>query len=196
MKELEAMNVLLRAIGSSPVNSLETPHPDAANAKATLKRIRTQAQTRGWWFNIDYDVTLQPNEVGEIEIPSYVTSLKMLDRSYVKRGDKLYNNITQTYVIGCAVVVRNMQRTVDWDELPQSMQDYITYFAASQFVQDELEDPNKVKYFQELAGMAMLDVKKQDLEEGQYNMFDRPQFRKNRAGVRPYRQTSAYRILQ
>lgn len=195
MKELEAMNVLLRAIGSSPVNSLETPHPDAANAKATLKRIRLQAQNRGWWFNVDYNVTFTQNETGEIEIPSYISSIKMLDRSYVKRGDKIYNTVNQTYLINCNLVAERVIRMVDWDELPQSMQEYITYFAASQFVQDELEDPSKTGYFQEQAGLAMLDVKKQDLEEGQYNMFDRPEYRKNRAGIRPYRQVTAYRNI-
>lgn len=196
MQELEAMNVLLRAIGSSPVNSLETPHPDAANAKATLKRVRLQAQKRGWWFNVDYNVTLQPDENGEIAIPSYISSLQMVDRSYVKRGDKLYNKVQQTYYIGCEVVVSRMIRMLDWDELPESMQDYIMYFAASLFIRDELEDPNKEQSFQQSAGMAMLDVKKQDLEEGQYNMFDRPEFRKNRSGVRPYRQTLEHRILK
>ena len=196
MKELEAMNVLLRAIGSSPVNSLETPHPDAANAKATLKRLRLQAQNRGWWFNVDYNVTFTQNETGEIEIPSYISSLKMLDRTYVKRGDKLYDTVNQTYVINCDLVAARVIRMVDWDELPQAMQEYITYFAASQFVQDELEDSAKTAHFQEQAGMAMLDVKKQDLEEGQYNMFDRPKFRQNRAGIRPYRQVLSHRIIQ
>lgn len=190
------MNVLLRAIGSSPVNSLETPHPDAANAKATLKRLRLQAQNRGWWFNVDYNVTFTQNVSGEIVIPSYVSSLKMLDRTYVKRGNKLYDTVNQTYVIDCDLLAARVIRMVDWDELPQAMQEYITYFAASQFVQDELEDPAKTAHFQEQAGMAMLDVKKQDLEEGQYNMFDRPKFRRNRAGVRPYRQVLSHRIIK
>lgn len=194
MKELEAMNVLLRAIGSSPVNSLETPHPDAANAKSTLKRIREQAQNRGWWFNIDYDVLLTKDEVGEIPIPSYISSLKMLDRNFVKRGDKLYDKVNQTYKINCDVIAKVIIRIVEWDELPQSMQQYITYFAASQFIRDELEDPTKERAFQESAGMAMLDIKKQDLEEGQYNMFDRPQFQRNRAGIRPYQTQELRRI--
>lgn len=195
MQELEAMNVLLRAIGSSPVNSLATPHPDAANAKSTLKRIREQAQNRGWWFNVDYDVTFTQNKVGEVPIPSYITSLKMLDRRFVKRGDKLYDTINQTYKINCDVKAIRTIRMVEWDELPQSMQQYVTYFAASQFVRDELEDPSKEKGFQESAGMAMLDVKKQELEEAQYNMFDRPQYQKNRAGVLPY-QTQALRRIR
>ena len=196
MKELEAMNVLLRAIGSSPVNSLETPHPDAANAKATLKRLRLQAQSRGWWFNIDYNVTFTQNEVGEIEVPSYISSIRMLDRNYVKRGGKIYDNVNQTYIINRDLIAERTIRMVGWDELPQSMQSYITYFAASQFIQDELEDPSKTAHYQEAAGQAMLDVKKQDLEEGQYNMFDRPKFRQNRAGIRPYRQVLGHRIIQ
>ena len=48
MEELEALNLLLRAIGSDPVNSLKTNQPDAANAIDTLNRYRKRVQKRGW----------------------------------------------------------------------------------------------------------------------------------------------------
>ena len=53
MDELEAVNMLLRAIGSSPIVNIDVRHPDAANAIASLDRIRKRMQRRGWWFNLD-----------------------------------------------------------------------------------------------------------------------------------------------
>ena len=52
MLELDAINMMLRAIGSTPVNNVEIPQPDVANARRTLDRNRKSAQKRGWWFNI------------------------------------------------------------------------------------------------------------------------------------------------
>lgn len=189
MDELEAMNMLLRAIGSSPVNSLETPHPDAANAKATLNRIRRQAQKRGWWFNIDYNVVFTPDPVtGEVVIPSIMSKVVMEDPSFVVRGGKLYDNQNQTYQFYPTMppVATRLQYIVPWEDMPQSLQEYCAYLGAAHFVRDELEDNAKVESFRTEAGNSMLDVKKDDLEQGQYNIFKKKRVQRARIGVRPY----------
>ena len=58
MEKLEAVQMLLRAIGSSPVNSLNVAHPDVANALNSLERLRKSVQKRGWWFNTKLELTL------------------------------------------------------------------------------------------------------------------------------------------
>ena len=70
MDELEALNMLLRAVGNSPVNSKSTDHPDAVNALSTLTRIRKQVQLTGWWFNIDYGVILTPDSTSNTIVNS------------------------------------------------------------------------------------------------------------------------------
>jgi predicted nucleic acid-binding Zn ribbon protein len=186
MTELEAMNMLLRLIGSSPVNDIENSHPDVANARTTLDRIRKQAQRRGWWFNIDYGVTYQPNEINEIVLADEVTTLVAGNRDYVQRGRKLYDKRCNTYKFTTDVVIERQVRYIEWDDMPDSMQMYCAYFAGAEFVRDELEDPQKQQDLQKSAGMAMLDVKKQDLEEGRYNIFANARIARARGGVRPY----------
>lgn len=189
MDELEAMNMLLRAIGSSPVNSLETPHPDAANAKTTLNRIRRQAQKRGWWFNIDYNVVFTPDSTtGEIIIPSVMSKVVMENKQHQVRGGKLYNTQDQSYVFSSTMppTALRVQYIVPWEDMPQSLQEYCAYTAAAHFIRDELEDNAKTASFREEAGVAMLDVKKDDLEQGQYNIFDKKRVIRARVGVRPY----------
>lgn len=190
MNELEAMNMLLRLIGSSPVNSTDNKHPDVANAKVTLNRIRKQAQRRGWWFNTDYNVVYEPNEQSEIVLSSEVSTLVASSRNYIQRGNKLYDKVNNTFKFNCNVLVKRQVRYLEWDDMPDAMKDYCAYFAGAEFIRDELEDLQKKKDLQQSAGIAMLDVKKQDLEEGRYNVFDSARVARARAGVRPYGRSS------
>lgn len=186
MNELETLNMLLRLIGSSPVNSADTTHPDAANALATMKRIRGRVQRRGWWCNIDYNIILQPNNRGEIVVSNEVTSLVADDRDHVLRGNKLYDKRAQTGIFTADVTVKRMVRVLDWDDMPSIMQEYCAYYAASEFVRDELEDPQKESSLKESASASYLDLKKQELEEGQYNIFQSTRIARARGGVFPY----------
>jgi len=190
MNELEALNMLLRLIGSSPVNSVSTPHPDAANARTTLERQRKQVQRRGWWFNIDYNITYTPDSGGHIVVPSQLNSLVIYDKRFIQRGDKIYDKCNQTYVITEAVLVKKQIRILEWDDMPECVQEHAAYKAAAEFVRDELEDPQKESSLKESAGIAALNMKKQDLEEGQYNMFSQPRVVQARAGVQPYQRNN------
>lgn len=185
MEELESLNLLLRAIGSDPVNSVSTRQPDVANAMDTLNRYRKSAQKRGWWFNIQYNVEFTVVD-GEIRIPKEYTTVIFADPALVKRGTRLFNKANNTYQFTSNVIASRTIYTVVWDEMPVSMQEHVTYLAAASFVRDEIEDNNKAKTFQIDAGVSMLDVKKEDLEQGQYNSFTKSRVVKARAGVVPY----------
>ena len=186
MEELEAMNMLLRAIGSMPVNSLETSHPDAINAKATLDRMRKQAQQRGWWFNIDYDVMFTRDSAGEIRVSSNIKKAKFQDGSIVIRGGKLYNKEQQSYVFTTNPTAIRIQYELPWEDMPQSLQTYAAYIAADAFIMDETEDQGKAQGFLQKAGLAMVEVKREDLEQGNYNVFNKTRVHMARRGVRPY----------
>ena len=190
MSELEALNLLLRAIGSSPVNSLETPHPDAANGLTTLERLRRQLQKRGWWFNIDFDVILTPDVNGEILLPTTYDTMVLEDMSLIKRGNKIYNRAKQTYLHTDPVRVIYIIQLLSWDEMPGSMQEYVTYVSAGQFVRDELEDLNKEQDYYASAQQVLIDLNRQDMAEGRYNMFNNARVQQARAGVQPYQRNN------
>lgn len=186
MNELETLNMLLRLIGSSPVNSLNTDHPDAANAKATMKRVSKRIQRRGWWCNIDYNITLEPDNRGEIIVGDTVTSLVAENSNYILRGTRLYDKQLQTAIFTDCVVITRLTYILEWDDMPQVMQEAVAYSAGAEFVRDELEDSNKERSLNEDAGKSFLDLKKQDLEEGQYNIFQKVRVARARGGVFPY----------
>lgn len=186
MSELETLNMLLRLIGSSPVNSLLTNHPDAANAKATMERVSKRVQRKGWWCNIDYNIIAQPDDQGAITFSDAVTSVVAENKNYVLRGRRLYNKLTQSAVFTENVSITRLTYILEWDDMPQVMQETTAYSAAAEFVRDELEDPQKEATLKEEAGKSYLDLKKQELEEGRYNIFHTPRITRARAGVSPY----------
>ena len=185
MDELDAINMLLRLIGSSPVNSVSTEHPDAANARATLARIRKRVQRKGWWCNIDYNVPFQPDSAGFIKIPETISSF-VASSCYVQRGTKLYDKANNTFSFCSTVIATRVIRVLDWDDMPDVMQEYCAYYAGAEFVRDELEDPQKETSLQRSAATSLLDLKKQELEEGQYNVFSKSRVARMRQGVSPY----------
>ena len=59
MSELEAVNLLLSAIGEAAVSSLETATTvEVTQAKNLLSNVNRAAQQKGWHFNTEWDVVL------------------------------------------------------------------------------------------------------------------------------------------
>ena len=195
MTELEALNLLLRAIGLRAVVDIDSTLPSAENARDTLNRVRGTAQARGWWFNLDYNVTYSPDPVTkEIVLPSQIRSIRTETSDIIKRGNKLYDRFNQTFQFESDVIVVREQRTVDWDDMPVDMQVHVAHAAAAEFINDELEDTAKEDRQRELAGLALLNVKKQELEVNRYNVFNTPRVFLARRGQRPYNRSSSSRF--
>ena len=53
LTKLEAVNIVLDAIGESPVSSLTSGLPDAEAAEAKLDEVRTEILSRGWHQNME-----------------------------------------------------------------------------------------------------------------------------------------------
>lgn len=186
MTELEAVNMLLRAIGSNPVNSVSTDQPDVANARATLRRVSNKEQKRGWWFNMDYNLTYQANSDGEVLVPNEIVKFVPVDGNLVNRGGKVYNKSTQTYQINADVETLYVVRRFEWDILPETMQEFAANVAAVDFIADEIEDANKENRFQQKAGLAKIELDAEDLETSRVNVFNNVRIRSARIGVLPY----------
>lgn len=187
MDELEAVNMLLRLIGSSPVNSLDSNHPDVANSKATLDRFRKSVQRQGWWFNTDYNVILNQDSSGVIKIPETFATVVLEDQKLIVRGGQIYDRVNQTSRGLTNVKAYKIVHILDWEDLPATAQSYCAYAAAVEFIRDELEDPNKQNDVKQSAAQELITLRNQDLEESRFNIFNKSRIVKARAGVRPYR---------
>lgn len=62
MTELDAINYMLSAIGSDPINTLvDDTDVDVDNAQRILKQVSRSIQRQGWDFNTEENCVLNPN---------------------------------------------------------------------------------------------------------------------------------------
>lgn len=138
---LGAVNELLTAIGTTPVNTLDTSGmTDAAIAKDVIESIAREVQSGGWWFNTTRNTTLTPSG-GNIAVPTNVTRVTPAlptsaqpgeSKMFVTRENKLYDLIANSYTF-TGTVRADMVWLWEFEMLPESARRYITVRAARIF---------------------------------------------------------------
>lgn len=137
MTELEAVNIMLRAIGEMPVSSVEEnvleDYPEAQLAYQKLYEVSRQIQSIGLDCNTEERYPLTPDVNDNIILPANTMQVEAHDKSnYIMRGNKLYNKDTYTYVFSDTVEV-DLIMFLEFDELPQHVRDYIVVVAKKEF---------------------------------------------------------------
>lgn len=96
---LRIINAMLRIIGESAVDSLDTAHPDVVSAAEVLDSNKEEILGQGWWFN-KFTVTLTRDINGIIHVPANTMSLDSTNPShnYTIRDGKLFDMGNQTYI--------------------------------------------------------------------------------------------------
>lgn len=177
--ELEAVNEMLRAIGESPVNSLDTPGVvDAVTARSTLASVSRRVQTRGWYFNTETR-TLAPQAFApkHILVPSNTVKADTTDEdehlNVTLRGVKLYDLDNNTYQFTRALKVR-LVLLLPFDELPEAARSFITSTAAMEFQQDSMGSESLATFHQQRAGQAWAELRKADSDQADRNILRAP----------------------
>ena len=71
--ELEAVNIMLAAIGEAPINSLTGTVPvDVRLAQSTLNEVNKEVQSEGWSFNTEINVELTRDGDDQVALASNV----------------------------------------------------------------------------------------------------------------------------
>ena len=94
--KLEAVNIMLSAIGEAPVNRLSSGLVEAETAETILTQVSRSVQSEGWHFNRETNVELAPNVAGEIILATNtIRADQMLnsnnDLDLTQRGGKMYD---------------------------------------------------------------------------------------------------------
>tara|TARA_Y100000294_G_C8551283_1_gene335414 strand:- start:436 stop:1041 length:606 start_codon:yes stop_codon:yes gene_type:complete len=140
--ELEAVNMLLAAVGESAVSSLETATTvDVTQAKNLLSNISREVQQKGWHFNTEWDVVLSLDSNSRIPLGTSILSVYSPSKLTTIRGREgspfLYdldnNTFTWTTSINDAVTIT----LLDFEDIPQTARQYITA-KASRIFQEEI----------------------------------------------------------
>ena len=136
--ELEAVNVMLSAIGEAPVSNLnDSALVDATLAQSIINETSVELQTRGLHCNTEINYPITPNVKNEILLP--LTCVKV-DTTGVsrhidatQRGNRLYDRGERSFTSFNKTVHVDMTLLLDFDDLPQHVKRYITVKAARRF---------------------------------------------------------------
>mgnify|MGYP003118537223 CR=1 FL=1 len=142
LTELEAVTILLRAIGESSVSSIIVATTvEVTLAKNILSDVNKEVQQKGWHFNTEWDVTVSRNASNQLPLGSNILSLHSPTNITTIRGlsgsmyvyDLENNTFTWTKSITDAVVIK----LLDFENLPQTARQYIVA-KASRIFQEEV----------------------------------------------------------
>jgi hypothetical protein len=154
---LAAVNELLTAVGTTPVNTLTTSGlTDAAIAQDVIESISREVQSRGWWFNTVKGLPLVPAGA-IIAVPANMLQVRPALKNttipgetahFVQREGKLYDILNNTYSWVSQVRVDAVM-LFDFEQLPESVRRYITVRAARIFQTKVLGDEQLGVFTQE-----------------------------------------------
>ena len=175
--ELEAVNIMLAAIGESPINSLTGTLPvDARLAQATLTETNKDVQSEGWSFNTEIDVTLTRDSL--TKHISLSTDVLRVDPNIhqhpsvdaIQRALKLYDRLNNKYEFDedliCTIVYL---RT--FSEIPEPARRYIIIKAARVFVDRLVSDQGLRTYTQQDETRARAILMETDLCNADHNVL-------------------------
>lgn len=180
--EVEALNVLLSAIGASPITKTDNPrNVDAINARDALVQAVREIQHEKWWFNSEDDYPLTPDaRTGEINLPNNITAFDFSGRFGEKpqlaiRGGRLYDLFRHTYKFDKPIRL-NVHLSLEFDELPESAKQYAIARAARKFQETMLGDPNLRTWTREDEAAARGRVMDEELRvrKSWFGIFPKP----------------------
>ena len=175
--ELESVNIMLAAIGESPVNTLTGTLPaDVVMAQSTLTEVNKEVQSEGWSFNTEIDVTQQrDNSTQQINLSTDILRIDPNIHQHptidaIQRGLKLYDRLNNKYEFDedliCTVVYF---RT--FVEIPEPARRYITIKAARIFVDRLVSDDGLRTYTLQDETRARAILMETDLANADHNLL-------------------------
>jgi hypothetical protein len=158
--QLQAVNEMLRAVGRTEVSSLLTADMDQAaqGAFTALGTTSLEVQSRGWHFNTEEAVPVEPDTEGTIRLPTDVLNSRVNDRSADKhvtlRGNRMYDLERHTYVFDKPLYL-DFIRVLDFEDLPHPVRWYVLVLAARKFAVGRIPDTNTFRFTKSLEDDAL-----------------------------------------
>lgn len=176
LSELEAVNMMLSTIGEAPVSTLITSGDlNVSIARQMLYDTSREVQTRGYYFNTEYDYPLIRNAANEIKLPNNVLFCDLTDKynqyDATPRGSRLYNLRTHTYVF-TENLEADLTIFLSWDELPQAARQLIAISSARKFQVRILPDDYTSKFTQAEEVEARAQLEDYDANTRDFNLAD------------------------
>ena len=147
MRELDAVNLTLEALGESRVMDIATSNPSAGLARSALARNRRGLLSTGFWFNsVERNIT--PTQDGFIKVPWNQLAVydACTDSKYGVRDGNLYDLVEQTEYFDSAVDIRVIL-DLNFEDLPEHAAMWVANYTTAQVYLNDLgSDGNYSNY--------------------------------------------------
>lgn len=170
--ELEIINSVLNVTGDNPVQSLDEEYQPVFIIRQMLRNISRDIQSKGYWFNTEYGVTLEPNSITQnITLPFNLLRFEPEDTKYVARGERIFNREDRTDIITESVVA-DLVVQLEFDNLPQAARKLLQAKCREQYNNEYYGDTTNKQALEREKMMAQADLDKLHLENEDINMLD------------------------
>lgn len=184
--QLDAVNIILSAIGETPVNSLSSGSIDAVTANSILQEVSKEVQTEGWWFNTIKNERITPTN-NQYTLPTNTLSVDTTGSTahvhVILRGNRLYSPVGYQggsalgFDIGTAYPQLFIDRIEELPfnsttELPHAAQVYITKRAARVFVDRMLGEATLIRSAMMDEANALTLMKRMESNNSDHNIFN------------------------
>jgi hypothetical protein len=174
--ELQAINIMMAAIGETPINTLTGTLPaDVVIAQSTLTEVNKDVQSEGWSFNTEIDVTLTRDGSNHINLPTDILRVDANIHQHptidpIQRGLKLYdrqnNKFTFDEDLICTIVYLR-----EFNEIPEPARRYMTIKAARVFVDRLVGDQGLRTYTEQDEIRARAILMETDYANADHNLL-------------------------
>jgi len=173
--KLDAVNIMLSAIGEAPVSSLSSGLIEAEIAETILDTVDREVQSMGWHFNTELNKSFAQDTNGQILLPADIlkadATLVANSPDLVQRGLKMYDRKNHTFNIGSEQAL-DVVVQLNFEDLPEVAKRYIT-LRSTRIFQDRVVGSNTLHDFQERdEQMALMELKEFDKAADDHNIFD------------------------
>ena len=174
--KLDMINDCLLSIGEMPypdgtlVSDIQTGE-DGDVARRMVEEVMVEVQSRGWFFNTDYNYNFVPDTNNFITLSPNALRVDFHNNQYVLRGKRVYNRDKFTYALPDIDVLKgDIVWLVDYEDLPPNAYMYISMRAARKFQQKVIGSQELAAYTQLDETDALVNMQREQLQYQEYNM--------------------------
>lgn len=201
--KLEAVNLMLEAIGEDPVSSLTSGLDDFAAAERILDRTKKQVLQKGWQSNTDgliEDYTWARDSSNLVLLGDDVLRIDTVGPSAYLHGRKKYNESESRYQLWDTKNARWTWTTdpyvyvvwnQEWEELSDALNNYIAHEAAVRLALTELGSIALSEVLKADRDNAWNDLMDEETENQDFNILRRSKHAL-RISQRPGRQYTGF----
>jgi hypothetical protein len=178
LTELDAVNVMLSAIGEAPVSTLDEGSVlEATIARSVLKDTSHLVQEKSWAFNTEANYPLVPDVNGKITLPLNFVRVRQdkdndsSDYDLVQRGTQLYDRKNHTDVF-TQTVKAIVTMLLPFDSMPPVARRFVTLKAARLFQSRMVGSDTLHAFTEEDEKEAQSDFEEAEGDTTGYTIFD------------------------